>query len=308
MKGNIIEVTDFSQKTWKALINESVNFKENINRKRGALKNKCIGLLFDSASLRTRLSFEVASYHLGADTYFINIESVTHENGMKRETIEDIIDTMDRMVDCYVVRDYSRKVFDVLKRKENPPFINGFCITGHPSQALADLSVIKWKSGTDRDLNYSGVCPDSGSGVMESFIYGVLLLGGNITIITPTGKLTGKNKNFKDRVSELSEKYGGSLNTTNNIQKTIAETDVLYVDEWWDNTKDFLKKKIGKYCVDKTFLNGYRDTISIMHALPAHPGREIAAEIMRCPQSIIFDQAEFRIYSAMSLLTYLLGK
>lgn len=303
---NIIEVTDFNQKEWNQLINETILFKKNIHRKKSALKNKRVGLIFDSSSLRTRLSFETAIYLRGGDSYFMDTHNITHEkDGGKRETFEDIVDTADRMLDAYVLRDYSQKMFEVFKRKNFPPFINGFCEVGHPSQCLADLSVIKWKKNKLKGLTYVGVCPQRGSGVMESFIYGVLLLGEEINIITETGKIIGKNRDFHAQVKKLEMMYGGKLSCTKEIKSLVNNADVLYVDEWWENTPNFLDKNIGKYRVDRKFLKGSKATLSILHCLPAHYGREIGEEVMRSPQSLIFDEAEFRTYSAMSLLYYL---
>jgi len=302
---NIIEVTDFSPKEWCNLINETIEFKKNKLRKKKILDNKLVGLLFDNNSLRTRVSFEAATHLLGGDSYFISTSSVTHENdGTKRESYEDILETLDRMVDIYVIRDYSQELLEVIKRKNFPPFINGFCSTGHPSQALADLSVIKWKRHT-LDLNYAAVCPSNGSGVIESFVYGVLTLGKRITIITNTGKFKGKNKNFWREVNRLTNAYGGEINITRNLTEVIKSCDVLYVDEWWENSSDFLKRKIGKYRVDEKFLKNSKPDLSILHCLPAHAEREITEKVLRGQQSIIFDQAEFRLYSAMSLLSFL---
>ena len=183
--------------------------------------------------------------------------------------------------------------------------INGFCSVGHPSQALADVSVINWKRGTNKNLNYAGVCSEKGGGTIESFIYAVLLLGESITIITPTGKFKGKNKDFHIQVKKLSMQYGGELRITKEIHDIMKKADILYVDEWWENSKNFIKNKMGKYKVDTTFLQGRKKNWMILHYLPAHQGREITTEVMRGPNSIIFDEAEFRVYSAMSLLCYL---
>lgn len=303
---NIQEITDFTPKELQKLIKETIKFKKSPLRKKRKLKNKRIGLMFDANSLRTKLSFETAAHYLGASTYFIDSKSVTHEkDGTKRETYEDITDTLDRMVDMYVVRDYSQELLEVLQRKNYPPIINGFCQIGHPSQALADLSVIKWKKKKLHKLTYVGICPSTGSGVMESFIYGVLLLGESITIITETGKFFGKNKDFNDQVTKLSNNFGGSLTVTAEIKDVIAKADILYVDEWWENNENFLKKDIGALRVDSNLLKNTKKDLSILHCLPAHPGREITEDVMRSPQSLIFDEAEFRIYSAMALLAYL---
>lgn len=303
---NIVEVTDFTQKEWQRLIKEAISFKKNPHRRHRLLKNKRIALVFDSRSLRTKLSFETAVSFLGGSSYFVDIDDIVKEkDGTPRETYEDIIDTMDKMVDAYVLRDYSRKMFEVFKRKSQPPSINGFCQVGHPSQALADLSVIVWKKGTWKDLVYVGVCPATGSGVMESFVYGVLLLGQHITLVTQTGKFHGKNEDFHESVEFLCATYGGSFSVVKNSDDIVGKADVLYVDEWWENSPDFLNKRIGVYRVDKKFLKNSKSTLSIMHCLPAHPGREISEDVMRSDQSIIFEEAEFRIYSAMSLLSYL---
>lgn len=143
------------------------------------------------------------------------------------------------MVDVYVIRDYSQRLFEIIKRKSYPPFINGFCMVGHPSQALADLTAITWKKGTSQGLNYAGVCPSTGSGVMESFVYGALLLGQHITLITENGKFKGKNFDFHAQVKLLVNTYGGSFTVTSHIQPVIASADVLYVDEWWENTPSY---------------------------------------------------------------------
>jgi|GEM_PF-2849614 len=303
---NLVEVTDFSQKEWRRLIEEAIKFKKRPHRKEKLLNRKRVGLVFDDNSLRTRLSFETATHLLGGTTYFVDVHNVTHEkDGTKRETFEDIVDTMDRMVDVYVVRDYSQQIFNVFMAKSRPPFINGFCMVGHPSQALADLSVIKWKKGTNKGLTYVGVCPGTGSGVMESFVYGVLLLGQNITLLTETGKFKAKNPDFHAQVARLIKRHGGTLTLTKDPESIVARADVLYVDEWWKNKPNYLKRKIGAYKVDEKFLKNSKKDLSILHCLPAHPGREIATKVMRGGQSIIFDQAEFRIYSAMALLSYL---
>ncbi|EKD78498.1 MAG: ornithine carbamoyltransferase [uncultured bacterium] len=303
---NLIEVTDFTQPEWVQLIRSAIAYKKNPHRTPNRLSRKRVGLVFDSNSLRTRLSFETATHLLGGTTYFLDVEDVIQEkDGTRRESFEDIIETMDRMVDAYVVRDYSQQMLTVFKRKPYPPFINGFCQVGHPSQALADLSVITWKKGAYKKLNYVGVCPAAGSGVMESFVYGVLLLGQVITLITETGKFAGKNVDFHAQVKRLVKMYGGTLTVTKNIQNTIAQADVLYVDEWWENTPHYLDRAIGAYQVNRQFLKNAKARLVIMHAMPAHPGREITLDVMRSAQSIIYDEAEFRVYAAMALLSYL---
>jgi len=294
---NIQEVTDFSREQFEELVEKTLFFHKNKNKQFKTLKNKHIGLLFDAASLRTKLSFEIATNKLGGFPYYIPIDSVTHEKDKTlREDIADIIETLDRFIDVYVIRNYSQDFIKVLIKKENPPFINGFSIIGHPSQALADISVIKLNK---KELkNIYCICPSTGSGVIESFVYGVLLLGKDITIITPSGKFNPKNKDFYENI----EKLKGKLTITNNID--ISKADILYVDEWWTNEKDFIKK-IPKIQVNQEFLKEAKKDLIILHCLPAHHDREIAKNIFYSQNSIVFEEAEFRIYSAMALLEFI---
>lgn len=304
-KRNIIEITDLSNKELLNLINRTLYFSKNIHKTFTTLKSKRIGLVFDSASLRTKVAFEIASHKLGAFPYYVQIDSVTHEldKTTPRECFEDIIDTLDRFVDAYVVRDYSQNILNVLKRKNNPPIINGFSLIGHPSQALADVSVLISKSKDIKKTNICCVLSSNGSGIIESFCYAVLLLGGNITFITPNGKLIPKNKDFFDNI----KKMRGKLTITKEGQSTIKKADVLYVDEWWQNKPNFLDIKPPKeYRVNQEFLKGHKENLMILHCLPAHHNREISKDVFYSKNSIVFDEAEFRVYSAMALLEFLL--
>lgn len=306
MVKNILEITDLTKKELLQLIKRTLFFYENKNETFSTLKGKKVGLLFDAASLRTKVSFEIATHKLGGFPYFNRIRTITYEHdGTEREVFEDVIDTLDRFVDAYVVRDYSRKVIEILIKKNDPPIINGFSQIGHPSQALADVSVINLKKGEISGLNICAVCPEEGSGVIESFAYAVLMLGGKITIITPTGKFIGKNKDFYETV----KKIDGGITFTNNVQEVIPNADVLYVDEWWEDVPNFTKTKPPQeYRVTKEFLKNSKKDLIILHCLPAHHDREIAKDVFYSKKSIVFDEAEFRVYSAMALLEFIFGK
>lgn len=301
-KRNILEITDVSAREFRRLIARAIYFSRRPRKSFRTLKGAHVGLLFDANSLRTKMSFEVATYKMGGIPYFIPLQSVTHEDGAPRESREDIIDTLDRFVDLYIVRDYSQEVMRVLMRKNDPPVFNGFSGVGHPSQALADIAVITKQKGDIRTLNICAVCPATGSGVIESFAYAVLLLGGDITFITPTGKFTGKNSCFYKHV----DSFPGRLTVEKGIA-AVQNADVLYVDEWWENTPNFLEtaKPPVKYRVDEKFLKGTKDDLIIMHCLPAHHEREISSDVISSSRSIVFDEAEFRLYSAMAWLEFM---
>lgn len=299
---NILDINDFTPTELEHLIERAHFFKKNWNDNFDILKNKRVGMLFDSSSLRTKVSFEVAVQKLGGISYFVDLNEVITEAGAPRESYEDIVDTLDRFVDIYVVRDYSRKILDVLKRAAFPPLINAFSVVGHPSQALADVAVIQEKRGDIKKLNITAVCKETGSGVIESFAYAIALLGGHLTLITPTGTFTGKNSDF----IEVMRTFNGTYSVTSNVPETMAQADILYVDEWWFPGAKFLETPPPKgYVVDQEFLSGAKADLGILHCLPAHRGREVSGEVLDSNNSYIFDEAEYRLYSAMALLEYL---
>tara|TARA_Y100000310_G_C20675761_1_gene812937 strand:+ start:145 stop:1071 length:927 start_codon:yes stop_codon:yes gene_type:complete len=303
---NLLSISDIEQKTLSKIIDRVVLFssKGNFN----TLKNKKIALLFSEVSLRTKISFEIATQLLGGIAVSISIPHLTKEfDGTPREDFLDILKSLEGWVDGFVVREYSGKYLEKTLKNSKLPVIDAFCGKNHPSQTIGDLSIIKKKFGELKGIKVCCICPPFGSGIMESFAYGCIIMGMDVRFLSPKGEYKPKNKDFLNKIKKLQEKYKGNFRILENKKDALRNAKILYVDEWWKNSPEFLKIQMNGFKVDDKFLELVPDETKIMHYLPAHHDREISKEILHSNKSIAFEQAEFRLYSAMASLEFIFG-
>jgi len=303
---NLVSIKDLSKEELLNLVERTIYFSSK--NKSNSLSDKRVALLFSESSLRTKVAFEIASQMLGGAVVSLSLPNVTKEfDNTPREDILDIVKSLERWVDVIVVRDYTGKSLKILLENSKLPIIDGFCIKDHPTQTIADLSLIKNKFEDIKNLKVCFVGPSKGSAIMESFAYGAVMLGIKLTFLIAAKEYNPKNKDFFEIINKLEEKFCGKLEITDEKNVALNNAKVLYVDEWWENSQNFLKMKMGKLKVDKEFLKEAPEDIKIMHYLPAHHEREISKEVLHSEKSIVFDQAEFRLYSAMASLEFALG-
>lgn len=303
---NLLNIHDLNKEILSKIVERAIVFssKEHFN----TLKNKRITLLFSEVSLRTKISFEIAAQLLGGIAVSISIPDFTKEfDGTPREDFLDIIKSLEGWSDSFVIRDYTKKYLDLTLKVSKLPIIDGFCGLDHPTQTIADLAIIRKELGKIEGIEICCICPEFGSGIMESFAYGALLMGATINFLVPNGDYSPKNKSFFKIIQNITKNSSGKLNITPDKKQALEKADILYVDEWWQNNPDFLKINLGKLKVDKSFLENAPKNIRIMHYLPAHHEREITKEVLHSNKSIAFKQTEFRLCSAMASLEYIFG-
>ena len=306
---HILEITDLSREQLEDLIKETQRFAFTEKETNTLLKNKSVRLIFDSNSLRTKASFERATDLMGGHHYFHEIADLVKEkDGTPREDVRDVIRSLDMLgTNVYVIRDYSRKFLETAVKTTNTPIINGFSITGHPSQIIADLAIFK-KNKEYMKFDYASIVPNWGSGDVESFTYGVLMLGENITLITPNANYNPINENFFQKVDELTKRYGGKFKVTASTD-VVKEVDVLYGDEWWKPGVDINDVPVPKeYQINSELIKNTKRFLSVSHYQQAHRGREITNEVMERHKFTIEPQTQMRLFSAMSLLDYVVNK
>lgn len=304
---NLLEIYSLNPKTLSSLIDRTISFSSKKTQQ--TLKNKRVALLFSEVSLRTKISFEIGTQLLGGIATSISVPHYTNEyDGTPREDFIDILKSLEGWVDALVIRDYTGKILKTALKHSQLPIIDGFCGINHPTQTIADLGIIKKEAKKIKGVKICCVCPPFGSGVMESFAYGAVIMGAELFFLTPNGKYIPKNKQFLTIISKLQKKWGGQFEITGNKKDCLNNARFLYVDEWWKNTKNFLDIKLGKLQVNNSFLQEAPKNIKIMHYLPAHHNREISKEVLHSTNSIVFKQAEFRLYSAIASLKYIFNR
>ena len=293
---SLISIKDLSKQEIESIIALAVKIKKHPKKYQSKLKGKVLLMLFAKPSLRTHLSFEVAMYQLGGHPIYYSLaESVLG----KKESIKDAAKVMARYVNIIMARLFEHKEMEELSKYSNVPVINhasvpvisGLDNYEHPCQVLGDLLTIKEKKKklTGLTITYIG---DGNNNVTNSLIYACDKLNIHLQIICP--------KQYEPRVQ-------GNYSLSHNPED--AKGDILYTDTWFsyhvpESEHEERKKILQDYQVTKHLLKN----ALFMHCLPAQRGMEVTDEVMDSKQSIIYDQAENRLFIQKAILLWCLGK
>jgi len=298
MLNNLVKISDCSSEDLSNIINLGIDFKEG--KKSDSLKNKSAVLLFDKPSLRTKLSFMIGVKKLGGYPVYFSPEEV----GMGvREPIEDVSSVVSRMADLAIIRTFEQEKIELFEKYSKVPVINALTDDEHPCQALADVMTITEKVGTVKDKTITFI--GDSNNVAKSLAYAVLSLGGNFNIASPKGYEFNKNTiNYFNKLS------AGNFNSYDNMMESVKNSDIIYTDVWASMGQESEKKKrlndFSEFQITSSILDNANKNVKFMHDLPAHPGEEIEDGLLYDPRSIVFDQAENRLWAQTGLMDYIL--
>jgi ornithine carbamoyltransferase len=261
-------------------------------------------MIFEKASTRTRISFEVGMYQLGGNALYLSTDDLQIGRG---EPIEDTAKVMSRYVDGIMIR--AKEHQDVLKlsKYSDIPVINGLTNLEHPCQAFADLlTIYESKKSFDVTLSYVG----DGNNVCNSLLFASAFVGMDMNVVCPPQYRP--DPQIVEKALKYAEKSGSKIKITDNLQDGIKGTDVIYTDVWVsmgdENEASRRVSDLRDYQVNKDILNLANEEAIVMHCLPAIRGQEITEEIINCDQSAIWDQAENRLHAQKAILYKLLGE
>jgi len=274
------------------------NNKTNIN-----IGNKVLGLIFDKASTRTRVSFQVAMSRIGGST--IDLSKGLTQIG-RGEPIKDTSRVLSRYCDVLAIRTFDQKDIEEYAHWSSIPIINALTDLEHPCQALADFLTIQeeFQSFDEVVITFVG----DGNNVANSLIIFSAILGVKIRILCPKGyepplKIVDKAREIDNYID---------LVITDDFDKALNGTNVLYTDVWssmgQENEKDSKDIKFKGYTLTLDILKKVKSNAIIMHCLPAYRGKEIMEDVFESSQSRIFLQAENRMHAQQALLCFLLDK
>jgi ornithine carbamoyltransferase len=258
------------------------------------LKGKVVGLFFEKASLRTRLSFETAVFQLGGNTIFMGPECGRIG---ERESLRDLAKVSARYLDAFVLRTYKQETITEMAKWSTKPVINGLSDTNHPCQALGDVLTIREKLGTVAGKRI--VFVGDSNNVARSLSHAVTKLGGTMVVSSPHGY----------QFSSAFVKSTG-IEMVEDPLEAAHGADVLYTDVWasMGQEHEVAKRRsiFQKYCINKELVDRAPSAL-VMHCLPAHRGDEIMDDVIDGPHSVVYDQAENRLHAQRALLTVLVG-
>lgn len=294
---NLIKISDCESIDLLNIINLGIEFKNS--KKSTILSNKTAILLFDKPSLRTKLSFIAGVQKLGGNAIYFSPEEV----GMgSREPIPDVSSVVSRMGDLAIIRTFEQEKIEIFSNYSKIPVINALTDDEHPCQALADIMTIHENLGTLRDkkITYIGDC----NNVAKSLGYAVLSLGGLFSVSSPKGYEF--DNETSDRFLDLGEER---FQFSNNPNEIIPDSDIVYTDVWTSMGQEEEKNKrlqdFNGYQVNSNLLDMAKPTVKFMHDLPAHPGEEIEDGLLYDSRSVVFDQAENRLWAQTGLMEYI---
>ena len=268
------------------------------------LGGRQLALLFEKPSLRTRVSFQTAMRYLGGETIYLAPQEV----GLgEREAIRDVSRVLARYVEVVAVRTYGQAIVDEYAQFSGIPVINALTNEEHPCQALADLLTLKEKWGDLRGHSIAFI--GDGNNVATSLVLTASSLGMEVRMAAPKGYMIPEWA-----VSEASARAnatGGTLATSNDPLEVAHGVEAVYTDVW---TSMGQEREAESRRIDFVGFQVNAETLAVaspeafvMHDLPAHRGEEITEETFESPQSIVFDQAENRIWAQAAVVTFLLG-
>jgi ornithine carbamoyltransferase len=269
-----------------------------------ALTGKSVGLFFEKASTRTRVSFEVAIAQLNGHPVFLPGKEIQLGRG---ETVADTARVLSRYLDALVIRTFGQDRLEEWARHATIPVINGLTDLHHPCQILADLLTIDEKKNRLDGLVLAYV--GDGNNVSHSLLEGCALMGMTCRVAAPTGYQPDAEVVKWAQVE--AKKTGGAVWVGEDPREAAAGADIVYTDVWTSMGQEAETaarlSAFRRYQINADLLRLAKPDAIVMHCLPAHRGEEITDDVMEGPQSVIFDQAENRLHIQKAILEMLVG-
>ncbi|UCD71201.1 MAG: ornithine carbamoyltransferase [Syntrophobacterales bacterium] len=265
------------------------------------LKGKTLGMIFEKASTRTRVSFEVGMYQMGGYALFLDFKDIQLSRG---EAIADTARVLSRYMDGIMARTFSHEAIEELARHTTVPVINGLSDLLHPCQVLSDIFTVMEKMGGYRGVKVAYV--GDGNNVAHSWINCAAKLAFQLSLACPKGY--GPDPSILERARRESR---GKIQLVHDPYEAVSGADIIYTDVWAsmgkedehaDRLRDF-----RDYQVNSRLVKAGKTGVLVMHCLPAHRGEEITDEVMDGDHCIVWDQTENRLHVQKAILEWLMG-
>jgi ornithine carbamoyltransferase len=267
------------------------------------LAGRQVALLFEKPSLRTKVTFDVGVTTLGGHAIYLGPGEV----GIgQRETATDVGRNLSRWVDGIVLRTFAHATLLELAEAASVPVVNALTDLEHPCQALADLLTLRQHLGTlaGRQLAYVG----DGNNVCHSLLLAGALAGLHVSVATPPS--CEPDAKIVAQAQRLARTTGSRIGIGHDPALAVAGADAVYTDAWTsmgaEAQADARRAMFAGFQVNDALLTVAPDAL-VMHCLPAHRGEEISDAALDGPRSVVFDQAENRLYAQQALLVEVLG-
>jgi len=264
------------------------------------LKGKTLGMIFQKASTRTRVSFETGMVQLGGYPLFLSSNDLQIGRG---EPVQDTARVLSRYLDGIMIRTFEQKEVEDLAEYGSIPIINGLTDFCHPCQVLADLMTIREFKGSFEGLKMCFI--GDGNNMANSLIVGCLKVGMSVAIACPDDYQPPKE------ILDFAAEYGDRFEMTDCPKKAAKDADVLITDVWasmgQEGEAEKRRKAFVGYQINDELMAEAKEDAMVLHCLPAHREEEITAKVFEAHANEIFEEAENRLHAQKAVMVKLMA-
>lgn len=307
MARHFLRDDDLSQAEQREVIELALAFQADRFIRTPLKGPRAVAVMFDKPSTRTRVSFAVGVAELGG--YPLVIDAVGSQLG-RGESVADTARVLDRQVAAIVWRTFGQERIEEMAAWSTVPVVNALTDEFHPCQILADLvTVAQHRGGAGAlpglTLAYVG---DGANNMAHSYLLGGALAGMHVRVGAPAG--FQPDPGVVADAERLAAQSGGSVLVTTDAAEAVAGADVVATDTWvsmgQELERDERELPFVPFALTADLLAQAAPDALVLHCLPAYRGKEIAAEVIDGPQSVVWDEAENRLHAQKALLAWLL--
>ncbi|BCX82566.1 ornithine carbamoyltransferase [Methylomarinovum caldicuralii] len=293
---HFLTLRDLSPQELRHLIDRAIALKA-LKAPYEPLRNKLLGMIFEKASTRTRVSFEAGIVQLGGAAVFLSPRDSQLGRG---EPLEDTARVMSRMVDLIVLRTHRHDTVVHFANHSAVPVINGLTDRFHPCQLLADVQTYVEHRGDIRGRKVAWI--GDGNNMCQSYINAAVLFDFHLHIACPSGY---------EPEAQLVAEAGDHVTLGHDPKAAARDADLVVTDVWASmGQEEEQQQRIAAFRdfqVTPALMALAKPDALFMHCLPAHRGEEVAAEVLEGPQSVVWDEAENRLHAQKALMEFLAG-
>ncbi|MCK9564291.1 MAG: ornithine carbamoyltransferase [Bacteroidales bacterium] len=262
------------------------------------LDGKVLGMVFEKASTRTRVSFEAGMAQLGGSAIFLSPNDSQLGRG---EPVEDTARVLSRMVDIIMVRTFGHDKLETFAHHSTVPVINALTDSFHPCQLLADIQTFVEHRGSMSGRTVAWV--GDGNNMANSYIEAAAVFDFQLRLACPQGY---------EPDAGLLARHGDRLHLTRSPADAARGAHLVVTDTWASMGQEEEKQQrlaaFAGYQVDHELMALAAPDALFMHCLPAYRGMEVSHELMEDPRySVIWDEAENRLHAQKALMEFLLA-
>ena len=295
MINHFVDISDFKKSELKSIISFAKRIKNNPNKYKNLLQNKSLGMIFEKQSNRTRLSFDIGMKKIGGNVIELDKKGIGFG---KRESDSDMIKVLSQYIDCLIIRNNDHSKIKEFSRLNLLPIINGLSNFSHPCQILSDIFTIEEILGPidNQIITWIGDI----NNVLISLLQASHIFRFRLKIASPK-ELLLKNRSLINKFKSM------NISFCSNPIEAIKGTDCVMTDVWvsMGEKKSVKKKKIFKnFQVNENLMQHTHKKTIFMHCLPAHRNEEVVDSVIDSKKSVVWKQAQNRMYVQQSILNY----